>query len=204
MDDWDKDSPQLRANLARVLSGARDEAIARAAPSLATVRRWHREIMKGLALTSSEYIGRFRGEDGLQDIGVRVGGHAGVPSALVAPALAQFEQTLQNAVATLDQQIESDQDLTVDQLAAVIDLCAWVHSEWIRIHPFVNGNGRTAQLWANYIAMRYGLPNFVRLRPRSGSPYGDTAAEAMQGRWQSTVSVFRRMYADEVRRQRQE
>jgi hypothetical protein len=90
--------------------------------------------------------------------------------------------------------------LTADQLAAVIDLCAWVHSEWIRIHPFANGNGRTARLWANYIAMRYGLPVFVRLRPRPGNPYDMVAADAMEGRWQSTVPVFREMYADYIRR----
>ncbi|MCF8475569.1 MAG: Fic family protein [Pseudolabrys sp.] len=67
-----------------------------------------------------------------------------------------LSKQLQSAVATLDRQIKPNQDLTADQLAAVIDLCAWIHSEWVRIHPFANGNGRSARLWANYIAMRYG------------------------------------------------
>ncbi len=204
MADWDQNSPQLRANLARVLSSARDEATGRATPSLATAREWHRVMMAGLDVPNPDYVGRYRGETGLQGINVRIGKHYGVRSDLVAAALAQFEQTLQNAAATLDQQIAPDQDLTADQLAAVIDLCAWVHAEWVRIHPFANGNGRTARLWANYIAMRYGLPSFVRLRPRPESPYGDTAAEAMQGRWQSTLPVFRQMYADAVRGQRTE
>jgi Fic family protein len=204
MADWDEDSPQLRASLVRVLSSARDEAVSRVIPSLSTAREWHRVMMNGLDVPHPQYVGRYRGEAGLEGIGVRVGNHYGVPSDLVAAALAQFKQTLQNAVATLDQQIAPDQDLTADQLAAVIDLCAWVHSEWVRIHPFANGNGRTARLWANYIAMRYGLPGFVRLRPRPESPYGDTAAEAMQGRWQSTIPVFRQMYADAVRGQRTE
>ena len=35
-------------------------------------------------------------------------------------------------------------------------------AEWIRIHPFANGNGRIARLWVNSIAMRYDL------RPRVG------------------------------------
>jgi fido (protein-threonine AMPylation protein) len=200
MDDWDEDGSQLRANLARVILSAHDESISRASPSIAAVRQWHSEMLAGLAVPSSKYAGRFRGEDGLQGIGVKIGDHYGVRSDLVAAALAQFEQTLQSAVANLDEQIKPGQDLTADQLAAVIDLCAWVHSEWIRIHPFANGNGRTARLWANYIAMRYGLPVFVRLRPRPGNPYDMVAADAMEGRWQSTVPVFREMYADYIRR----
>jgi Fic family protein len=199
MADWDEDSPQLRANLTHVLSSARDEAINRVAPQLSTARSWHRGMMKGLAVPQVDYVGRYRGETGLEGIDVRIGDYYGVRSDLVAAALAQFEQTLQSAVTTLDQQIKPNQDLTADQLAAVIDLCAWVHSEWVRIHPFANGNGRTARLWANYIAMRYGLPNFVRLRPRPESPYDDGASEAMQGRWQSTVPVFRQMYIEAVR-----
>jgi hypothetical protein len=49
----------------------------------------------------------------------------------------------------------------------VIDLCAWVHAEWVRIHPFANGNGLTARLWANSLAVRYGLPPFIRFAPKA-------------------------------------
>jgi Fic family protein len=70
----------------------------------------------------------------------------------------------------------------------------------VRIHPFANGNGRTARLWANFIAMRYGLEAFVRVRPRPDGGYANAAAEAMQGRWQATVPVFRQMYREAVRR----
>jgi len=80
-----------------------------------------------------------------------------------------------------------------DQLAAIIDLCAWAHAEWIRIHPFANGNGRTARRWANSLAMRYGLPPFVRLRPRPDPGYGAAGVKAMQGNWEPTVTVFRRL-----------
>lgn len=37
-----------------------------------------------------------------------------------------------------------------DELAAV------VHGEWVRIHPYANGNGRIAGTWANWVATRYG------------------------------------------------
>jgi Fic family protein len=75
----------------------------------------------------------------------------------------------------------------------VIDLCAWAHTEWTRIHPFANGNGRTARLWANFLAVRYRLPPFIRLRPRPDEGYADAGARAMQGDWQPTALVFRRL-----------
>ncbi|MEA2690858.1 MAG: hypothetical protein QOJ16_245, partial [Acidobacteriota bacterium] len=89
--------------------------------------------------------------------------------------------------------------LTADNLAAVLTLCAWAHSEWVRIHPFANGNGRTARLWVNSIAMRYGLPPFLRIRPRPGDGYGRVSAAAMRGDWRPTVALFRQMYINSLR-----
>jgi fido (protein-threonine AMPylation protein) len=71
----------------------------------------------------------------------------GVVSTKVADELKRFESTLQTLVAELDKLVPVGRELDADQLAAVIDLCAWAHAEWVRIHPFANGNGRTARLW---------------------------------------------------------
>lgn len=60
-------------------------------------------------------------------------------------------------------------------------------------HPFANGDGRTARLWANSLAMRYGLPPFVRLRPR---PDGNDSRKAMLGDWEATVALFGELLAD--------
>jgi Fic family protein len=122
--------------------------------------------MEGLDTRDSRFVGAFRGEPGLEKIQVRVGSIFGVDSAKVAEELGRFEAKLQRLVAELDALLPSGQEPDVDQLAAIIDLCAWVHAEWVRIHPFANGNGRTARLWANSLAMRYGVPPFIRLRPR--------------------------------------
>ena len=100
----------------------------------------------------------------------------------------------------LDNLIAQGKDLSADEVGAVIDVCAWAHAEWVRIHPFANGNGRTARLWANLIAMRYGLPPFVRPRPRPGGDYESASAEAMQGNWRPTIAAFRRMYRDSISR----
>jgi hypothetical protein len=67
----------------------------------------------------------------------------------------------------------------------------YAHGEWVRIHPFANGNGRTARLWANWCALRYGVPPFVRLKPRpAGDLYPTASALSMQGDHQAMVAVF--------------
>jgi hypothetical protein len=194
MSDWDVDSTQLRTNLHRALLQARDHALQRLLPSIELARDWQSATMQKLIPPRSEYVGRFRGEAGLQDCEVEIGNVRGTPAKEVAGELKQFEEKLQRTVEVLDALIAPDQDLSADDVAAVIDLCAWAHAEWVRIHPFANGNGRTARLWANYLAMRYGLPPFVRLRPRPDDGYGAACAQAMQGEWQATVPAFRRMY----------
>jgi hypothetical protein len=139
------------------------------------------------------YVGAFRGEPGLENIQVRIGDAYGTPPANVAEQLKRFEEVLQTIVAELDKHLLIGNELNADELAAVIDLCAWTHAEWVRIHPLANGNGRTARVWANFLAMRYGLPPFVRLRPRPDSGYEDAAAKAMRGDWEPTAVAFQRL-----------
>ena len=194
MADWDADSPTLQQNLVETLRRIRDSAALRGMVRASDAMTWHREIMDGLDVPKSEYVGRFRGEDGLEAVRVVVGPHEGVPPDQVAEAVAIFERKLNHVLARLDSLIPAGAALDTDTLAAVLDVCAWAHAECVRIHPCVNGNGRTARLWANYVAMRYGLPPFVRLRPRpDADAYARAGIEAMNGNWNPTAEVFRMM-----------
>ncbi len=83
--------------------------------------------------------------------------------------------------------------LTPSQLHGVLTLCAVLHGEWIRIHPFANGNGRTARLWANWAALRYELPPFVTIKPRPGQPHAAAAMASMRGDHQMMTAVFDQM-----------
>lgn len=200
MSDWDENSDRLRANLRRVLRQARDHALQRLPPTVEMARQWQTEVMQGLASPRPEYIGSFRGAKGLEGCNVVVGDAPGTPAEEVADELKRFEVKLQRTVAALDDLIAPGKNLNADEVAAVIDLCAWAHAEWVRIHPFANGNGRTARLWANCLAMRYGLPPFIRLRPRPDGGYGEACAQAMNGHWQALIAVFRQMYREAIRR----
>lgn len=196
MPNWDEDSRQLRQNLGHVLQEILEAAEQREKPALEAAKRWHSLIMQGLSVPDPRLVGAFRGEPGLEKIQVRVGANYGVDSVSVSVALKRFEAKLQTLVAELDALLPIHHEPDADQLEAIIDLCAWAHAEWVRIHPFVNGNGRVARLWANSFAMRYGLPPFVRLRPRPNAGYAVAGAKAMQGDWKPTAAVFRRLLDD--------
>lgn len=48
-----------------------------------------------------------------------------------------------------------------------IELAAWTHAEFVRIHPFIDGNGRTARLIMNYQLMKNGfLPISIKAEER--------------------------------------
>lgn len=39
-----------------------------------------------------------------------------------------------------------------------VERAAWVHAEFVKIHPFIDGNGRTSRLIMNYELMKAGFP----------------------------------------------
>ncbi len=193
--DWDADSPELRQNLTKLLKSAEKDARRRIQPTVEAARRWQSAMMRNLQ-ADPKYAGAFRGEAGLELVQVHLGGHYGVAADEVAGALQNFERHLQAAVARLDEAIPQGSEPNADQIGAIIAVCAWTHAEWVRIHPFANGNGRTARLWANSLAMRYDLPPFVRLSPRPDGNYGVVSQKAMRGDWEPTAMLFRELLND--------
>jgi len=194
--NWDEDSIRLHENLARVLEQIRHLSVEREIPTVEAARNWQLQLMSGLDIPDGRFRGSFRGERGMENVQVKIGPLFGAEAAKVARELKHFERKLQSLVSQMDELLPAGQEPDADQLAAIIDLCAWAHAEWVRIHPFANANGRTARLWANSIAMRYGLPPFIRLRPRPGVGYGPAGARAMTGDWEPTVEVFHRLLDD--------
>jgi len=175
-----------------------DEAPRRLTPSVDMAREWHRRIFIGVAALDA-YAGNIRDSDpALPDLigyEVRVGNRLGLPSTDVPRALEGFEQAVQRATAVLDAAIplgEAPSDPA--QVEAVLTLCGQAHGEWIRIHPFANGNGRTARLWTRWVALRFGLPPFVRLMPRPlGDLYAGASAKSMDGDHRAIIGLFHTM-----------
>jgi Fic family protein len=197
---WNEDDPRDAAtivqNLEHVLRQISLEASRRRSPTVSMAQEWHRRIYKGVSLPVPYYAGEVRDSDAqfpeLYGYEVRVGRKRGVDSSVVPQQLAELEAAMKKAVAVLDPVIPvggSSKDAA--QLRSVLTLCASAHGEWVRIHPFANGNGRTARLWANWCALRYGIPPFVSLKPRpQGNLYATASALSMRGDHQPMVAVL--------------
>ncbi len=61
-----------------------------------------------------------------------------------------------------------------------VELAAFAHHEIARIHPFVDGNGRTARLVCNLILMRNGFPPVI-IRTKERAKYFDCLEKAHFG-----------------------
>jgi fido (protein-threonine AMPylation protein) len=206
---WNEDPPgaeqQILANAAALLREIAERADRRLAPSVAMAQEWHRLLYRDVALPVSYYAGEPRDSDPdcpePQGYEVAVGTARGTPSELVPAALSGFEASAQRAVLSLDEAIPAGrQPASGPELHGVLSLCAVLHGEWVRIHPFANGNGRTARLWANWAALRYGLPPFVTIKPRPGNPYGLAAMASMSGNHLATVAALDQMLREHLQR----
>jgi fido (protein-threonine AMPylation protein) len=189
--EWNEDDPRdlrvIQSNLRLIVLQILKEAPERIPPTVALAQSWHRRIYQGVRLPVDYFAGEIRNSDSrfpeLFGYEVIVGGHAGVASWEVPSELAALEVGLQQAVSNLDGVIPVGVlPKGTAELHAVLTLCAHAHGEWVRIHPFANGNGRTARLWANWCAARYRLPAFVQLKPRPDNVgYAAAAARSMTG-----------------------
>jgi Fic family protein len=208
---WDESDPTVKQlidrNLAKLLPDVFASGRRRDPVSLRLVREWHRRTLKGVPLNERNVAGVFRGGGSakyrLRRYNVIIGGSLGVDARHVAAQVKQFEEALRDKVNDLDSRIDAGTPAK-DLEGEVLDLCAWAHGEWARIHPFADGNGRTARAWLLWCAARYGLPPFLVLRPRPGlrhpsgrpTPYEMAAEASMSGRHQPMQIVLRDMLAD--------
>lgn len=183
-DPW-RHRNRIRENIHAVIRGIAAEAKSRPIPTIDMVKQWHRDIYAGVGVPVPCYVGTFRGDPACPELvnyGVKVGDLSGFLPEDVDHGVRQFEERMQTGTAILDPLIPVGMPpQTAEELRGVINLAAAAHGEWILVHPFVNGNGRTARLWGNWTALRYGLPPFIRLKPHpSGSLYAGAAAASMQ------------------------
>lgn len=186
----------------------------------ADVLNWHRRLYAGCRVPRAGYVGHFRGDVGVRDlVGYEVAmgrrrladgfpEKVGVWSAELGIAIPSLIAGIQAGIRTLDSALEAgERPVTPDAVEAVVLLAARTHGEWIRLHPFANGNGGTGRVWANYIAMRYSLPPFVWVKPRPLESAYVRASQTSMGRPPEfagdhgpIAAVFARMLHDSLSR----
>jgi len=193
-DDPSADGATILANIDKLVRSMRADAPARTLPGVAVVQRWHATIYEGCRLPVAGYAGHFRGDPTVAElVGYEVGvgprqidgypDRVGLPASQVRAAVLTMLTNLGQAVAVLDNHVPTGKrPADPAALQSIAALAATVHGEWVRIHPFAKGNGRTARLWAAWLALRYNLPVFVTVKPRPADADYAIAARMSMGR----------------------
>jgi hypothetical protein len=175
---WDDEvvSERLVSNLAELSVAIPSESgLSRVLPTVELARGWHRKMLECIDVPDDAYRGGFRGDPhpALIDYEVTVGGLAVSRASDVPQEVGHLTSLLQERIPLLDKLGEEGNPAVLDPdfVRAALEVAAWLHCEWVRIHPLVNGNGRTARMWILWLCGRYGLPALLTLRPRPESGY---------------------------------
>ncbi len=204
---WNDDDPAdagvIAANALALVRQIHADSSARASLTPEVLRDWHRRLYAGCSVPVPGYVGHFRGDSGvpeLVDYEVQVDGILGARAAVVETRVGSLLTALSQALAGFDAQIRVETVPDRAEIRAILLLGARVHGEWVRIHPFANGNGRTARVIVAWLALRYNLPVFLNITPRpTASDYAAAAQISMgspqqgQDRDDSMARVFAHM-----------
>lgn len=113
-----------------------------------------------------DFAGRLRGPAPQYiPISVTYGPHRGELPDRVLTACERFSAVIGGMIRDLDL-LHQHADAAVFD-AEVTKAAAYAHCECVRIHPFVNRNGRIARLCLNYFAARYGYLPIPIERPKA-------------------------------------
>lgn len=122
-----------------------------------TILKVHKLIMSGVAEDAGQY----------RTATVRIAGAYFMP-----PPSAKVKPKMDELLAWLK---ENPDEYTPIELAAVF------HHQFVQIHPFTEGNGRTARLLMNAILMRFGYPFIAIVSTHDRSKYFKTLMDADLG-----------------------
>jgi fido (protein-threonine AMPylation protein) len=166
------------------VGNAYKEAIANAKSKiieLDDIKRWHRIMFEGL-VPLDEYAGDFRQDDSTRPClgkNVGVGSIPGEEFHRVIYSMESLIVQIRESIALLEVgwSTKDNRDKAFGLAVIIGDLIG----NFIRIHPFINGNGRTSRIiWAAAL-VRFGVKPQFRIHPRPDSPYGSVMKAAMAG-----------------------
>lgn len=172
---WDekKYDQRITANFIQIEADARTAAISGVRPTSALVLDWHRRSLDRVPVAEPWVKGHYRGQgpptSQLHSCINHVDGILGAMPNHVARRVLETFTELDARLDAFDGRVSASETVT-EVYADVLAVCAWLHGEWIRIHPLANHNGSTARLLTVMVALRYGIPMSMPGKPRSAMP----------------------------------
>jgi fido (protein-threonine AMPylation protein) len=141
---------------------------------------WHYNVF-GQFVPLSYYAGNYRQENAkfpCLAVNVHVSGVLGHEFSQVQESMSELEAKTRTSFA----QIELAQSAPLNERIKLIAFAtAALVGEFIRGHPFLNGNGRTSRLLWMWALWRFNIRPQFRIHPRPGTPYSQIMAAAMRG-----------------------
>ena len=128
----------------------------------------HELILKGIEVNPGKY----------RSSGVRVAGASFTP-----PRSSEVPGLVRELLDWLNRNMEE---------YSPVELAARFHHRFVTIHPFSEGNGRTARLLLNAVLMRHGYPFLVNITNRDRVKYLEALREADQGNPEAFVNFIAR------------
>lgn len=120
---------------------------------LKTVQDFHRQFFGDVF---PQFAGRLRGPapQYIPRSDIKFGPYYGLPHDDVPDKCVELYDMASRFIRQLDgMRLTWESDPFAEE---VLRAASWVHCELVRIHPFLDGNGRTARTCINYFAWRYG------------------------------------------------
>eukprot|EP00913_Durusdinium_trenchii_P019516 g18346.t1 len=180
--DWDEDIPPERidefATELRAVIHVVQEVACKELLSVAEIRRWHRSLFKQF-VPLEYYAGEFRQQHATRiclAVDVSVGGVAGYRYHDVSAAMNSAIEDCRKQIARID--VQWSRLDRRRQALAVATATAGVIGQFIRIHPFINGNGRLSRLIWRWALLRFGVPP----QAYSGHQFGGFSPQLGDGR----------------------
>ncbi len=183
--DWVEDVPadlevQFRSGLRAAYATIRVSAT-QAYLTDRELRVWHKSMFDGLT-PIDYYAGEFRQDDPTRaclGIDNQVGMIAGCPFRLVVGRMEVLLRRIRLSLSTTEVRWSNLTPSERSQQVAIV--LAGLIGGFIRIHPFINGNGRVSRLMWAWGLLRFNVPAQCRIHPRPDSPYSVLMAASMSG-----------------------
>lgn len=143
------------------------------------VKQIHRRLCTTI-VPLAVYAGNFRGnEHRCLNTGVHVDGVAGSLPAHVLRDMTRLISDLTQQINELN--LRWPRATNQERAGLTSKVIAWFIGSFIRIHPFINANGRTSRLLWRWILNYWGVPAQVGTHPRPNPPYDVIMKHSMAG-----------------------